>query len=246
MLNEATISAFRASLHGELIEPGDPSYDAARKVYNAMIDRRPRLIARGADVADVMTAVNFGREHKLLVAIRGGGHNAGGLGVCDDGLVIDLSPMNYVRVDPKKKTVLAGGGALWRDVDHATHAFGLAVPSGIISTTGVAGLTLGGGTGYLTRRYGLTIDNLLGVEMVLANGRFVTADEKQHADLFWALRGGGGNFGVVTSFVFKAHPISTVYAGPMLWELSQAHEVMKWYREIIVQAPDDLNGFFAF
>src|SRR5271166_2734063 len=171
MQNEATIAAFSASLRGGLIEPGDPSYEAARKVYNAMIDRRPRLIARCADVADVMVAVKFGREQKLLVAIRGGGHNASGLGVCDDGLVIDLSPMNYVCVDPKKKTVLVGGGALWRDVDHATHPFGLAVPAGVISTTGVAGLTLGGGIGYLTRRYGLTIDNLLAVEMVLADGR---------------------------------------------------------------------------
>ena len=200
MLNEAKIATFKASLRGGLIEPNDPGYDAARKVYNGMIDRRPRLIARCADVADVMTAVKFGREQKLLVAIRGGGHNAGGLGVCDDGLVIDLSPMNYVRVDPKKKTVLAGGGALWRDVDHATHAFGLAVPAGVISTTGVAGLTLGGGIGYLTRRYGLTIDNLLAVDMVLADGRFVTASAKENADLFWAVRGGGGNFGVVTSF----------------------------------------------
>jgi FAD/FMN-containing dehydrogenase len=146
MLNEAMIAAFRSGLRGGLIEPGEPTYDAARKVYNGMIDRRPRLIARCADVADVMTAVKFGHEQKLLVAIRGGGHNAGGLGVCDEGLVIDLSPMNYVRVDPKKKTVLVGGGALWRDVDHATHAFGLAVPAGVISTTGVAGLTLGGGS----------------------------------------------------------------------------------------------------
>src|SRR6202521_70929 len=194
MLTEVTITAFRASLRGGLIEPGDPSYDAARKVYNAMIDRHPRLIARCADVADVMTAVKFGREQKLLVAIRGGGHNAGGLGVCDNGLVIDLSPMNYVRVDPKKRTVHAGGGALWLDVDHATHAFGLAIPAGIISTTGVGGLTLGGGVGYLTRRYGLTIENLLAVEMVLADGRFVTASAEEHADLFWAVRGGGGNF----------------------------------------------------
>jgi FAD/FMN-containing dehydrogenase len=186
MLNEATIAAFSASLRGGLIEPGDPSYDAARKVYNGMIDRRPRLIARCADVADVMMAVKFGREQKLLVAIRGG-HNAGGLGVCDDGLVLDLSPMNYVRVDPKKRTVQVGGGALWRDVDHATHAFALAVPAGIISTTGVAGLTLGGGIGYLTRRYGMTIDNLLAVEMVLADGRFVTASARKNADLFWAV-----------------------------------------------------------
>jgi FAD binding domain len=246
MLNEATILAFRASLHGGLIEPGDPNYDAARKVYNGMIDRRPRLIARCADVADVITAVKFGREQKLLVATRGGGHNAGGLGVCDDGLVIDLSPMNYVRVDPKKKTVQAGGGALWRDVDHATHAFGLAVPAGVISTTGVAGLTLGGGIGYLTRRYGLTIDNLLAVEMVIADGRFVTASAKENADLFWAVRGGGGNFGVVTSFLFKAQPVHTDYGGPMLWPMEDAAEVMRWYRSFIANAPDDVYGLFAF
>jgi FAD/FMN-containing dehydrogenase len=246
MMDDTAIADFRASLRGELIEPGDAGYDAARKVYNAMIDRRPRLIARCADVADVMAAVNFGREQKLLVAIRGGGHNAGGLGVCDDGLVIDLSRMSYVRVDPKKKTVQVGGGALWRDVDHATHVFGLAVPSGIISTTGVAGLTLGGGMGYLTRRYGLTIDNLLAVEMVLADGRFVTASAKENSDLFWAVRGGGGNFGVVTSFLFKGQPVQTVYGGPMLWRMEDAAEMMRWYRSFIVKAPDDVYGFFAF
>ena len=245
-MNDHAIAAFRASLRGELIEPGDAGYDAARKVYNAMIERRPRLIARCVDVADVMAAVKFGREQKLLVAIRGGGHNAGGLGVCDDGLVIDLSRMNYVRVDPKKKTVQVGGGALWRDVDHATHAFGLAVPSGIISTTGVAGLTLGGGMGYLTRRHGLTIDNLLAVEMVLADGRFVTASAKENSDLFWAVRGGGGNFGVVTSFLFKGQPVHTVYGGPMFWPLEDAAEMMRWYRDFIVKAPDDVYGFFAF
>jgi FAD/FMN-containing dehydrogenase len=246
MLNEADIAAFKASLRGGLIEPSDPTYEGARKVYNGMIERRPRLIARCADVADVMTAVKFGREEKLRVAIRGGGHNAAGLGVCDDGLVIDLSPMNYVHVDPKKKTVLVGGGALWRDVDHATHAFGLAVPSGIISTTGVAGLTLGGGIGYLTRRYGLTIDNLLAVEMVLADGRFVTASARENADLFWAVRGGGGNFGVVTSFLFKAQPVHTSYGGPMLWRMEDAAEMLRWYRSFIAKAPDDIYGFFAF
>ncbi len=246
MPNETAISALRASLRGELFEPGDPGYDAARKVYNAMIDRRPRLIVRCADVADVMAAVNFGREQKLLVAVRGGGHNGPGLGVCDDGLVIDLSPMNYVRVDPKKKTVRAGGGAIWRNVDHATHAFGLAVPSGIISTTGVAGLTLGGGIGYLTRRYGLTIDNLLAVEMVLADGRSVTASAREHADLFWAVRGGGGNFGVVTSFLFRGRPVHTVYGGPMMWPLEDAAELLRWYRGFITKAPDDVYGFFAF
>ena len=246
MLNEATMATFRSSLRGGLIEPGDPHYDEARKVYNAMIDRRPRLIARCLDVADVIAAVNFGREHELLVSIRGGGHNAGGLGVCDDGLVIDLSPMKYVRVDPKKRIVVAGGGALWGDVDHATHAFGLAVPAGIISTTGVGGLTVGGGLGHLTRQCGLTIDNLLAVDMVLADGRFVTASSKEHADLFWAVRGGGGNFGVVTSFLFKAHPIHTNYAGPMLWPLEHAGEMMRWYRGFIAKAPNTLNGFFAF
>jgi len=219
VLNATEIAAFRASLRGVLIEPGDPGYNAARAVYNAMIDRHPRLIARCADVADVMAAVQFGREQKLVVAVRGGGHNAGGLGICDDGLVIDLSAMNYVHVDPKKNGVLAGGGALWRDVDHATHAFGLAVPAGIVSTTGVGGLTLGGGIGYLTRRYGLTIDHLLAVEMVLADGRFVTANARENADLFWAVRGGGGNFGVVTSFLFQGRPVHTVYGGPMLWPM---------------------------
>jgi FAD/FMN-containing dehydrogenase len=211
-----------------------------------MIDRRPRLIARCADVADVIAAVNFGRENGLLVSIRGGGHNAGGLGVCDDGLVIDLALIRYAHVDPQAGTVRVGGGTTWGEVDHATHAFGLAVPSGIISTTGVGGLTLGGGLGYLTRQCGLTIDNLLAADVVLADGRLVTADERHNEDLLWALRGGGGNFGVVTSFLFKTHPIATDYAGPMLWDMDQAPEVMRWYRDFIVKAPDNLNGFFAF
>ena len=239
-------STLKASFRGQLIQRGDEGYDAARKVYNGMIDKHPALIARCADVADVIAAVNFGRENNLLVSIRGGGHNAGGLGICDDGLVIDLSLIKYVRVDPETKTVRVGGGSTWGDVDHATHAFGLAVPSGIISTTGVGGLTLGGGLGYLTRKCGLAIDNLIGADVVLADGRFVRADAHHHEDLFWALHGGGGNFGVVTSFEFQAHPISTVYAGPMLWELEQATEVMQWYRQFLPQASDNLNGFFAF
>lgn len=246
MLSEAAVSDFKRSLHGQVIEPGDAAFDAARKVYNAMIDRRPRLIARCADVADVVAAVKFGRVHQLPVAIRGGGHNGAGLGVCDDGLVIDLSPIRFVHVDPKKKTVLVGGGSLWRDVDHATHAFGLAVPSGIISSTGVAGLTLGGGLGHLSRRFGLTIDNLLSVEMVLADGRVVTASARENPDLFWAVRGGGGNFGVVTSFLFKARPVHTHYSGPMFWPLEDAPEIMRWYREFIVKAPAEIGGFFAF
>ncbi|HTM51045.1 MAG TPA: FAD-binding oxidoreductase [Bryobacteraceae bacterium] len=246
MLQQDTIQQFRTQLRGELIEPTDAAYEEARKVYNAMISRKPRLIARCADVADVMTAVRFGRENGIRVSIRGGGHNAGGLGVCDDGLVIDLSRISYVHVDPASRTVRAGAGCKWGDVDHATHAFGLAVPSGIISTTGVGGLTLGGGMGHLTRQFGLTIDNLLSADVVLADGRFLVASPDENSDLFWALRGGGGNFGVVTSFLFQAHPVSTVCAGPMLWEMDQAADIMKWYREFIVQAPEEINGFFAF
>lgn len=240
------LETFKASLRGELLQPNDEGYEAARKIYNGMIDKHPALIVRCADEADVIAAVNFARENNLLVAIRSGGHNVAGLSSCDDGMVIDLSPLRYTRVDPATATVRVGGGCTWADIDHATHAFGLAVPTGIVSTTGVGGLTLGGGIGHLTRQCGLTIDNLLAADVVLANGRRVTANEQQNEDLLWALRGGGGNFGVVTSFLFKAHPIHTDYAGPMLWELEQAPEIMQWYREFITRAPDDLNGFFVF
>src|SRR5579863_5301194 len=202
-----TIDQLKISFRGELIQPADNTYESARKVYNGMIDKRPRLVARCADVADVMAAVNFGRENGLLTAIRGGGHNGAGLGTCDDGLVIDLSRMKGIRVDPAAKTVRVEAGCVWGDVDHATHAFGMATPCGFISTTGVAGLTLGGGIGYLTRQFGLTIDNLLAVDIVLADGSFVTASSKENGDLFWAVRGGGGNFGVVTSFEFRLHPV---------------------------------------
>jgi FAD/FMN-containing dehydrogenase len=246
MLDKTTVETFKSSLRGELIQPDSTDYDDARKVYNAMIDRHPRLIARCADAGDVINAVNFGRENNLLVAVRGGGHNGGGLGVCDDGLVIDLSPIRYTRVDSAARTVRVGGGCRWGDVDHATHAFGLATPTGIISTTGVGGLTLGGGLGHLTRKYGLTIDNLLAVDMVLADGHFITASAEENEDLFWAVRGGGGNFGIAVSFLFRSHPVSTVYAGPMLWELDQATEIMQWYRDFITVAPEDINGFFAF
>jgi len=241
-----SIAEFKTNLRGRVIEPHDPDYDEVRKVYNAMIDKKPRLIARCADVADVMQAVNFARNHDVLLAIRSGGHNGGGLGICDDGLVIDLSLIKYTRVDPSARTVTVGGGCTWGDVDHATHAFGLATPSGIISTTGVGGLTLGGGIGHLTRKCGLTIDNLVSADLVLADGRFIKANTEENPDLFWAIRGGGGNFGVVTSFTFSLHPIDTVYAGPMLYELSEASEVMKWYRDLIKSAADDLNGWFAF
>ncbi|MBC5992052.1 FAD-binding oxidoreductase [Pontibacter cellulosilyticus] len=246
-MNEtSTVQDLKAELLGKLIQPNEEDYDQARKVYNGMIDKHPRLIARCEDVADVVYAVNYARENNLLVSIKGGGHNGAGLGMCDDGLAIDLSLMDSVRVDPEKKTARVEGGCTWHKVDHATHAFGLAVPSGIISSTGVGGLTLGGGIGHLSRMYGLTIDNLLEVEMVLADGSFVKANEKEHSDLFWAVRGGGGNFGVVTAFLFQLHPIDTDYAGPMFWEMDKVKEIMQWYREFILKAPNDLNGFFAF
>jgi FAD/FMN-containing dehydrogenase len=244
--NEAALSGLKSILRGRIIEPADRDYDEARKVYNAMIHKKPLAIAACADVADVIACVNFARENKVLLAIRSGGHNAGGLGIADDALVIDLAPIKYTRIDPAAQTVAVGGGCTWGDVDHATHAFGMAVPSGIISTTGVGGLTLGGGIGHLTRKCGLTIDNLLSADVVLANGKFVRATADENSDLFWALRGGGGNFGVVTAFTFKLHKIDTVYGGPILYELSESAELMKWYRKFIVKAPDDLNGWFAF
>ncbi|HZA88332.1 MAG TPA: FAD-binding oxidoreductase, partial [Acidimicrobiales bacterium] len=233
-------------LRGPLVRPDTRGYEAARAVYNGMIDRRPGAIARCADVADVLTVVRVAREQDVLVSVRGGGHNAAGLGACDDGLVIDLATLRGVRVDPAGGTVQVDGGCTWGDVDHATHAFGLATPSGIISTTGVGGLTLGGGIGHLTRRHGLTIDNLLAADVVLADGSFVTASAEQHPDLFWALRGGGGNFGVVTSFRFRCHPVSTVIAGPVFYDLADAGDVLRWYREFLPAAPRDLNGFFLF
>ena len=241
-----SIDQLKSSFRGELIQPADAGYESARKVYNGMIDKRPRLIARCVDVADVIAAVNFGRENGLLTAIRGGGHNGAGLGTCDDGLAIDLSRMKGIRVDPAAKKVRVEAGCVWGDVDHATHAFGMATPCGFISTTGVAGLTLGGGIGYLTRQYGLTIDNLLSVDMVLADGSFVTANSEENPDLFWAVRGGGGNFGVVTSFEFKLHPVNMVQFGPTFWPLEEAATVLSAYRDFIKSAPEDVSGFFAF
>jgi FAD/FMN-containing dehydrogenase len=245
-LDADAVQALATAMRGPVIQPGDPSYEEARELYNAMIDKRPALIAQCVNVADVIAAVNFARDNGVLVAIRGGGHNGPGLGSVDDGLVIDLSPMNGVRVDPVARTARVEGGATLGDLHHATNVFGLATPSGIISTTGVGGITLGGGLGHLTRQLGLAIDNLLEADVVLADGSFVTASETENPDLFWALRGGGGNFGVVTSFVFKLHPLPTLTAGPMLWPLERSAEVLRWYRDFIRQAPHDLNGFFAF
>jgi FAD/FMN-containing dehydrogenase len=246
MLNAERISELSTVVRGRIVRPADADYDATRAVYNGMIDRYPGLIVQCRDVADVMHCVDFAREQSLLLAVRGGGHNGGGLGTCDEGMVIDLRNLKGIRVDPEARTVRVEGGCTWSEVDHATHAFGLAVPCGIISSTGVGGLTLGGGLGHLTRKCGLTIDNLLEADVVLADGTMVTANAKQHPDLYWALRGGGGNFGVVTSFLFRAHPVKMVTAGPTFWPLEKAGEVMRWYRDFIVSAPEDLNGFFAF
>lgn len=244
-LDPSVIEGFAAQLRGKVIMPGDANYDQTRKVFNAMINKKPGMFAVCVDVADVIAAVNFARTNEVAVAVRGGGHNGGGLGLCDEGIVIDLSGIKFIRVNPADKTVSVGGGNLWGEVDHATHAFGLAVPAGIISTTGVAGLTLGGGVGYLTRKFGLTIDNLLEADMVLADGSFVTASAKEHQDLFWAIRGGGGNFGIITSFKFQAHPLKTVYGGPTLWPIEKTDEIMQWFDKFIHKAPDDLNGFIA-
>jgi FAD/FMN-containing dehydrogenase len=239
------INQLKQAHHGVIVVRGDGDYDASRALYNGMIDKRPLIIAKCADVADVMKAVNFGRDNSLRIAIRCGGHNGPGLGSVDDGLVIDLAAMKGVRVDPAARTARVGAGCTQGDVDHATHAFGLAVPAGIISSTGIAGLTLSGGHGYLSRKYGLTIDNLLEADVVLADGSFVTANKDQNAELFWALRGGGGNFGVVTSFLFQLHPVSHVFAGPIAFDQKHAGTIMKRYREFLPTAPEDLCVFLG-
>jgi FAD/FMN-containing dehydrogenase len=232
-------------ISGGVVAPGDPGYDEARSVHNAMIDRRPALIARCATAADVQAALDAARRSGLPVAVRGGGHNGPGLGTVDDGIVIDLSPMHAVVVDPQRRTATVQGGATWGSVDAATHEYGLATPSGVISTTGVGGLTLGGGHGYLSRRYGLTIDNLLEAEVVLADGSVARAAEDENPDLFWALRGGGGNFGIVTSFTFRLHPVRNVICGPTAWPISAMGDVLKWYRDFLPTQDDNLTGFFA-
>jgi FAD/FMN-containing dehydrogenase len=242
----ALASEFVDGFRGDLLTPEAENYEQARKLYNGMVDRHPAVIAQCADDADVIDAVRYARAAGLKLAVRGGGHNGAGLGSCDDGLVVDLSGMRGTRVDPEAGTVRAQGGCRWGDVDHASHAFGLATPSGIISTTGVGGLTLGGGVGHLTRSRGLSIDNLLAADVVLADGSLVHASEDEHTDLFWALRGGGGNFGVATSLLFRLHPVETIVGGPMLWPLDRAGEVLRWYREFLPAAPLQLSGFFAF
>ena len=244
--DDRAITAFRSALRGPLIGPADAGYDPARRVYNAMIDRRPRLIARCADVADVIHCVNFAREEGLPPAIRGGSHSVPGFGTWDNGLVIDLGTMKGIHVDPARRVARVQAGCTWGDFDHATHAFGLATPGGLISTTGVAGLTLGGGFGHLTRRYGMVCDNLISADVVTADGRFVTASEKENPDLFWAIRGGGGNFGVVTSFEFRLYPVSMVYVEPILYPVEQGPDVLKFYGDFIAAAPRELSSFFAY
>ncbi|HZQ89109.1 MAG TPA: FAD-binding oxidoreductase [Gaiellaceae bacterium] len=234
------------TIRGKVVERGDSEYDEARALFNAMIDRRPAAIAYCVDEADVAAALDFARDRGLRVAVRGGGHSGAGLGSVDDGLVIDLSAMNTVQVDPAAKMVRVGGGALLKDVDAATHAHGLAVPIGIIGTTGVGGLTLGGGTGHLTRKYGLTIDHLVAATVVLADGTVLQVDAEREPDLFWAIRGGGGNFGVVTSFSFSCVPQATVVAGPMWWPIERTEEIFSWYRDFLAEQPDELGGFFNF
>ena len=237
-----------AAVRGDLITPGDAGYDEARAVYNGMIDKHPAAIARCRDTADVITCVRFAREHGIEIAVRGGGHNAAGLAVWDGALVIDLSLLRSTTVSPENHTVRADGGCTLGDIDHATVAFGMAVPTGILASTGIAGLALGGGVGYLSRRFGLTADNLLAADVVLADGTFVTASESSHSDLFWALRGGGGNFGIVTSFTFRCHDIGengVIIGGPVLYDLADTPAVMRWYRELLPSLPEELSGWLA-
>ncbi len=240
-----TIDQLREQVRGDVIAPGDEAYEEARAVYNAMIDKRPAVVVRPVNAGDVIAAVNFARESGIDLAVRGGGHGVPGFGTCDGGVAIDLSRMKGVRVDPAAKTARAEGGATWGDFNAATHPFGLATTGGIISTTGIAGLTLGGGIGYLARGFGLSSDNLVSADVVTADGRLVQANENDNADLFWALRGGGGNFGVVTSLEYRLHPVKDIYGGPMFFELEHAGDVLRFYREFIADAPEQFGGFPA-
>ncbi len=242
-----TVDEFKAGLRGQLLRPDDDVYDEARKLWNGMFDRRPALIARCAGTADVMSAVNFARASRLQVAVRGGGHSFPGHSVCDGGLVIDLSPMKSIRVDPAARTARAQAGAKWIEFDHETQAFGLATTGGTASDTGIAGLTLGGGLGWLSNKYGLTVDNLISADVVTADGRFLTASATENQDLFWGLRGGSGNFGVVTSFEYRLHAVGpTILGGMVAYPLGRAKEVLRFYREFTKAAPDDLTTYAAF
>jgi FAD binding domain/Berberine and berberine like len=239
------IERFQSSFRGQVIQPADSGYETARKIWNASIEKHPGIIARCSGVADVVAAVNFARENELLVAVRGGGHNVSGKALCDDGIVIDLSDMKGIHVDAKNHTARVQGGATLGDLDRETHVFGLAVPAGIISKTGIAGLALGGGVGWLVRKYGLTCDNVLSFDIVTADGKPRVASANENEDLFWALRGGGGNFGVVTSFEFRVHPVSTVLGGLIMYQRDRAVEVLRFYRDFTQSAPEELTAYVA-
>jgi FAD/FMN-containing dehydrogenase len=237
-LDEATVQRFKTSLRGQLLRPGDGGYNAAREVFNAMIDRRPAWIARCAGAADVIACVQFARTHNQLVSVRGGGHNVAGTAVCEGGLMIDLSSMKGIRVEPSKRTVRAEAGLTWQEFDRETQAFGLATTGGLFSTTGIAGFTLGGGLGWLMAKHGLACDNLLSADVVTADGRLLTASGTENPDLFWGLRGGGGNFGIVTSFEYRLHPVGPVLAGILLYPMAKAKEVFRFYCEYVRESPD--------
>jgi len=244
-MSDIDINAFRSAFNGQVFEPPDLGYNEARQIWNASISKHPRLIARCSGIADVIAAVTFGRANNLLTAIRGGGHNVGGRALCDDGLVIDLSRMRSVWVNPATRRAQVQGGATLGDIDRETHVFELAIPCGIVSKTGIGGLTLGGGVGWLIRKYGMTVDNLLSAQMVTADGKVLTASASENEDLFWALRGGGGNFGVVTSFEFQAHPVTTVLGGLLLYPRAAAVDVIRHFRDFISSAPDELTAYVA-
>ena len=241
-----SLDELRQQVRAPILVKGDPDYDAARAVHNGMFDKYPLVIMRAEQVADVIAGVQFARDTGVDLSIRGGGHSAPGFGTNDDGIVIDMGSIRHVHVDPTKRTAFAGGGATWGDFNYATHAYGLATPGGIVSTTGIAGLTLGGGIGYLNRGYGLSIDNLISAEVVTADGRVITASASEHPDLFWALRGGGGNFGVVTNFEFQLHPVSDVYVGIFLYELESAGDLSRFFRDFIPSADENYGAFPAF
>ena len=245
-MNGNSFDSLREQVRGQVITPGDEDYDAARAVHNGMIDKKPAAVVRVSQVADVMASVNFARDNSLHLAIRGGGHSGPGFGTWDDALVIDFVNSKGVRVDPAKGTARAEAGTTWADFNHATHAFGLATTGGIIGSTGVSGLTLGGGIGYLDRKYGLSCDNLISADVVTADGKFLTASASENDDLFWALRGGGGNFGVVTSLEFQLHPVDTVYVGIVIYPLEHAETVANFYRDHLAASPEELGAFLAF
>lgn len=245
-INKSAVDVFKTGLRGKLIQPGDAEYDTSRTIFNAMIDKHPALIAKCAGVADVIKSVNFARENHLPLAVKGGGHNVAGNAMCDDGLVIDFSNMKSIRIDPAKRIARAEPGLTWGEFDHETQAFGLAVTGGLNSTTGIAGFTLGGGIGWLQSKYGLTCDNLLSADVVTADGKLLVASEKENEDLFWAIRGGGGNFGVVTSFKFQLHPVSTLLCGPVVHPLERAEEVLRFLREYNRSIPDELQTSVMF